>query len=62
MPATLTSRPRRLLIATFAASVFVLAACSDGGEDATAGSAAPEPTMLTPTIATGYGEGVADIR
>ena len=67
MPATLTSRPRRLLIATFAASVFVLAACSDGGEDATAGSAAPEPTMASEapmddaTMAEAFGDGCAAV-
>lgn len=47
MPATLTRRPKRLLMATLAASVFVLAACSESADDteAAASPSAPETTM-----------------
>jgi uncharacterized surface protein with fasciclin (FAS1) repeats len=49
MPASLMSRPKRLLMATLAASVFVLAACSESSDDteAAAGTSAPAPTMAS---------------
>jgi uncharacterized surface protein with fasciclin (FAS1) repeats len=68
MPATLTRGPKRLLMATLAASVFVLAACSDGADDteAAASTSAPEPTMtseapMEEAMMTTFGEGCAAV-
>ena len=68
MPATLTRGPKRLLMATLTASVFVLAACSDGADDteAAATTSAPEPTMtseapMEEAMMATFGEGCAAV-
>ena len=68
MPAMLTRGPKRLLMATLAASVFVLAACSENADDtdAAASTSAPEPTMtseapMEQAMMATFGEGCAAV-